>query len=81
MRTLDINKRHGLMLVANDDLSEIRYQPLQEGAVAEADLAFVYLKQAHYCARVVAQGLVIAYVHPLQSGWQRFDEAARWWTR
>ena len=80
-RILDINTQHKLMLVADQQLSNIRYEPLAEGAVAEDELFFVHLKQAHYCAQHITQGLYVVRRYPEVTGWQRWDEAAKHWER
>lgn len=61
MKFHDYNEKLGLSLVTDDGSNGWRYEPIKPPAGAPLEATpQVYLRQGHYCANVIAQGLVIA---------------------
>ncbi len=80
MKHHDYNETLGLSLVTDDDGSGWRYEATKPpGAAPLQDTPLYLLRQGHYVANAIVQGLVIAghRIKMVPAEWRRLGPAAR----
>jgi hypothetical protein len=75
MKTYDINSKHGLALVSDENGTY--YTKLDEAPQDITPYNIVHLKQKHYVARAHARGLIVETVDPMLDGWQEWERLNR----